>query len=130
MRLHIPIRLQSLANTRMHWRAMMRLKQQQRSATKLSMLGKPVPPLPLIVIITRIGPRKLDDDNLAAACKYVRDQVAECVGVDDGSPLYTWVYRQRNDGRHQHGVEVEIVHRNTDTIHQETTPQVLCQAKS
>lgn len=111
MRLHIPIRLRSLLNTRMHWRAMARLKKEQRKATKLSLVGKSLPPPPLIVTITRIGPRKLDGDNLQGACKYVRDQIAEHVGIDDGSPLYTWTYKQRNDGRHQYGVEVEIVSR-------------------
>lgn len=109
MRLHIPIRLQSLANTRMHWWAMARLKKQQRNATRLSLIGKPVPHLPVVVTITRIGPCKLDDDNLAAACKYVRDQIAEHIGVDDGSPLYTWVYKQRVTSMEQYGVDVEIV---------------------
>lgn len=109
MRFYIPIELPSLANTRMHWRKMAALKKKQREATAYCMVGKVIPPLPLIVTITRIGPCKLDDDNLASACKYIRDQIAEVVGMDDGSPFYTWGYEQRKGERGQYGVEVEII---------------------
>lgn len=109
MRFHIPIRLQSLANmSHQHWRKLARLSRKQKKATARCIHGKEIPPPPLTIIITRIGPRRLDDDNLASACKYIRDQIATTVGVDDGSPLYTWVYRQRNEGRGQYGVDVEI----------------------
>lgn len=108
MRVYVPIKLPSLANTRMHWRAMAKIKQQQRRAVKYALIGKTVPPLPLTITITRIGARKLDDDNLRSACKYVRDQIAEFVGVDDGSTLYTWRYDQRTAPRGQHGIGIEI----------------------
>ena len=112
MRFHIPIRLQSLANmSHQHWRKLAKLSQKQKEATAYCMVGKVIPPLPLTVTITRIGPRKLDDDNLASACKYVRDQIAEVVGTDDGSPLYTWIYKQQIGDRGQYGVEVEIAER-------------------
>ena len=107
---HISIKLPSLLNTRMSWQAMAALKKKQRKATKRAMKGALIPPLPLLVTITRSGPVKLDDDNLQGACKYVRDQIAEEVGVDDGSPLYTWKYEQK---RGPHGVEVEIVARQS-----------------
>ena len=105
---HIPIKLPSLANIRLNWRAFASLKKSQKVATMVCMVGKPIPPLPLLITITRIGPRKLDDDNLASACKYTRDQIATTVGVDDGSDLYTWRYAQRK-GRY--GVDVEIIER-------------------
>lgn len=113
MTYHIPIRLPSLANARLHWKRLAALKKQQRAATLHAILGLPYRPKtyryptspPLIVTITRAGPRKLDDDNLAAACKYVRDQIAAIVGVDDGSPLYTWRYAQRKG---EYGVDVTI----------------------
>ncbi len=112
MKYHIPIELPSLANSRLHWRRMTSLKRGQRWATHISMKkcreSAAVPALPLVVTITRHGPRKLDDDNLAAACKYVRDQIAEEVGMDDGSPLYTWVYKQVTG---PYGVDVEIAPR-------------------
>lgn len=100
------MKLQSLANERLHWRQMAGIKRFQRSMTAACMHGHALPSPPLVVTITRVGPRRLDDDNLAAACKYVRDQIAAEVGVDDGSPLYTWQYEQRAG---DYGVEVEIV---------------------
>lgn len=110
MKVHIPIRLLSLPNTRMHWRTLDKLKRTQKAATAICLLGAKFPPMPVIVTITRIGPRKLDDDNLAAACKYVRDVIARRIGVDDGSDLYTWRYQQRKG---EYGVDVEIVTRPT-----------------
>lgn len=113
MKFHIPIKLPSLANARMHWKKMAALKQKQREATAVMLhVSGPIPALPLIVTITRIGPRVLDDDNLASSCKYVRDQIATAIGVDDGSPLYTWRYKQRAG---HYGVEVEINPRVDET---------------
>lgn len=114
MRFHIPIRLPSISNTRMHWRAVAQLKKRQRGATMYCMCAadrKAIPKLPLVITITRIGPRKLDDDNLVGACKYIRDQIAQVIGTDDGSPLYTWRYEQRVGKREKYGVDVEIVTR-------------------
>ncbi len=111
MRFTVPIRLPSLANTRLHWRAMASLKKKQKAAVRVVMHGLALPPPPLTVTITRVGPGKLDDDNLAGAAKYVRDQIAAAVGVDDGSPLYTWRYGQRTGRAGEYGVEVEITKR-------------------
>lgn len=108
MKFYIPIELPSLLNLRISWRKMVRLKKQQKLATKLCMNGTAIPPLPLTVTITRVGPRRLDDDNLQGACKYVRDQIAAVVGVDDGNSKYTWIYKQRTGG---YRVEVDITHR-------------------
>lgn len=51
----------------------------------------------LEVTLTRIGPScGLDDDNLAAALKGVRDGVADALGFsDDRDPLLHWHYGQR-----------------------------------
>lgn len=105
----LPIRLPSLANERRWW-VIMRLKKTQKEETWYALRDVTVPPLPLVITITRHGPKTLDDDNLAAACKYVRDEIARKVGVDDGSPLYTWVYKQAT-GRYS--VTVEIAARGT-----------------
>jgi len=56
--------------------------------------NKPRPALPCTVLMTRIAPRKLDDDNLRGAFKAVRDQVAAWLGVDDADPRVTWAYAQ------------------------------------
>ncbi len=106
MNVTIPIRLPSLANCRMHWRAMDRLKRQQKTAVAVFLNGEKAPDLPAVVTITRIGPRALDDDNCAGACKYVRDQIARWYGVDDGSRLYRWVYAQERSKTY--GVRIQI----------------------
>lgn len=87
---------------------MVRIKTKQKKAVAQKMKGLEIPPMPLFVSLVRIGPVRLDDDNLRAACKYVRDEIARIVGVDDGSPLYTWDYKQRIG---KYGVDVEIVTR-------------------
>ncbi len=55
----------------------------------------PVAP-PKSVLFVRLGPKELDDDNLAGAFKAVRDQVAKEFGVTDapGGPV-KWVPAQR-----------------------------------
>lgn len=112
MTVRIPIRLESLANlSHLHWYRLRKIANTHKEATYYCLLNQPIPPLPLLVTITRIAPRKLDDDNLQGACKYVRDQIAAKVGVDDRSDQYTWKYKQRNDGVRVYGVEVEITGR-------------------
>ena len=124
MKYVIPMKLPSLANmtTRVHWRKILKIKKNQQQLTLYTLTGlvtKPkkwstimgemeVPKLPLVVHITRVGPRKLDGDNLQSACKYVRDMIAYIVGTDDGSPLYTWDSSQRIG---PYSVEVEITPR-------------------
>lgn len=49
---------------------------------------------PLVVTITRVGPRRLDDDNATGSAKPVRDAVAAVLGVDDGDPRVTWKVEQ------------------------------------
>ncbi len=108
MKFRVPIKLPSLANLRVHFWAMAKLKKGQRKKVKYAMRDLIIPRLPLTVTITRLGPRRLDDDNLAASCKYVRDEIAAKVGTDDGSSLYTWVYKQCTG---KYAVDIEIVQR-------------------
>jgi hypothetical protein len=61
----------------------------------------------VVVRLTRIGPRKLDSDNVAGACKATRDGVADWLGVDDGDESRVrWVYAQE---RGAYGVRVEVL---------------------
>jgi hypothetical protein len=91
----IPIPLPSAANLREHWTARHRRIKSQRVAVAWVINNKPRPDLPCIVTLTRISPRKLDDDNLQGAFKGVRDEVADWLGVDDGDSRVTWLYAQR-----------------------------------
>lgn len=109
MRFHVPLRLPSLANLHsLTWQRLSGIKRKHKTATRRAMSGFVPPKPPWVVIITRVGKRKLDGDNLYYACKFVRDEIARIIGVDDGSGLYTWDYRQRIG---EYGVEIEVLTR-------------------
>jgi hypothetical protein len=108
LNIEIPLKLQSAANLHEHWRKRHARIKSQREAVKLTrrcgagrfafdqcvaavMRGEA-----LTVTLTRISPRKLDSDNLAFAFKGIRDQVAEELGLDDGSDDLDWRYRQES----------------------------------
>jgi hypothetical protein len=87
LRAILPIRTVNSLNTREHWgtkstRAKRERNQVRYELTKL----QPLPALPWVVVLTRIGKgtRPMDDDGLAASLKHIRDEVAACAGVDDG----------------------------------------------
>jgi hypothetical protein len=63
-------------------------------------------PVPCTITITRLGPRKLDDDNLASSAKHVRDGIADKLGVDDGDDRLTWRYSQEKSSTY--GVRIKI----------------------
>ena len=85
------LRLVSEANTRAaaHW-ARTKRTELARAVVGRAFRGVALPPLPLRVCLTRVGPRTLDDDNAAGACKALRDAVAAAVGVDDADPRVAW----------------------------------------
>ena len=60
---------------------------------------------PVAVVLTRGAPRALDDDNLAAAFKSIRDGLADAWHVDDADPRVTWLY---NDAKTAERVFVEV----------------------
>lgn len=65
--------------------------------------------LPVEVIMTRYGPRELDEGcGLNASLKPVRDGVADYFGPLDNDPRYTWTYRQETTRPGQYGVGVEF----------------------
>jgi hypothetical protein len=95
----VPIKIESEMNKRDHWAVRKKRFDAQRTAVWAAWprkRGKPQTlPLPVVVTLTRIGKRRLDDDNCAGGCKAVRDQIAMMLGVDDGDVnRVTWVYEQ------------------------------------
>jgi hypothetical protein len=93
--LDLPLRLRSAANLREHWAEKARRIAQHRMLGRYAMVGISVPPRGLLRCrLTRIGPRRLDDDNLAAAFKGLRDGIAQAAGIDDGDARWAWVYTQ------------------------------------
>jgi hypothetical protein len=92
----LPMRLVNGLNAREHWGARKRRAASQRGPVALSMRPHLLTlPAPWAIQITRIGPRRMDSDGLAAACKHVRDGVADALGIDDGDERATWLYAQR-----------------------------------
>mgnify|MGYP001570560197 FL=1 len=62
----------------------------------------------IVVTLTRVAPRLMDDDNLAGALKACRDQVATHLRVDDRDSCVRWVVEQRKGGVREYAVEVRI----------------------
>lgn len=98
------VRVRSAANLREHPMARHRRTASQREVarlftwTRLQSVRLRHTPGPwceaLIVTFTRTGPKALDTDNLASACKALRDGVAEALGYDDADPHVEWRYAQ------------------------------------
>lgn len=113
--LDIPgMRLPSASNLREHWAKRAGRTKKQRHAIWLAWRSRKLHQLEfpwtadsahVTVTLTRIGPRRLDDDNLAASFKATRDQVAAELGIDDGSERLEWRYRQEKGA---YGIRVEI----------------------
>ena len=80
------LRLVSEGNAREnHFAKAKRVREQKQIVAAFFRVKRPErPPFPLVVTITRLGPRALDSDNLAGSGKHVRDSVASWLGVDDG----------------------------------------------
>lgn len=73
-----------------------------------SMIGHEILPTPCTVTFRRIGPQKLDDDNLARSFKWVQDQVARRLHVDDGDGSVVWQYTQEVIGKRVYGLVITI----------------------
>lgn len=69
-------------------------KKLQQGSFYIAVLAIPRPTEPIRVRMIRLGPRRMDDDNLASSFKHLRDAVAKWVGVDDGEAFYEWVCEQ------------------------------------
>jgi hypothetical protein len=116
-RLHVVtitgMRLVSRANAREHWRksAARTEQERQRLGGALATATERLPKLKAgecaRVLVTRIGPRTLDDDNLQGSGKAVRDAIAEWLGVDDGDRT-RFVCRVAQE-RGPYAVRVEIL---------------------
>lgn len=89
-------------------------RKQHRDVTRWSLLGVLLAEgvkLPVDVTITRIAPRKLDDDNLAASAKSVRDGIADALGCKDNDPRVTWTYAQERGAAKAYAVRILVAQR-------------------
>jgi hypothetical protein len=124
--LYLPIETKSESNAREHWRNRQRRAKTQRAIATLEMLAhrhKPDPmTTPLAITLTRIAPRPLDDDNLPAALKAIRDGLADALlpqtagnarrrWAHDNTAAITWHYAQRTGQPHERAVTITITRR-------------------
>jgi hypothetical protein len=100
----VPVKATFTLNSREHWSARARKRKAERRSVGLAYRNAFIrtPSFTLsgpswktyVVTLTRIGPRKLDSDNVQGALKAIRDEVAAQLGIDDGDPRITWKYEQ------------------------------------
>lgn len=103
--IHLPVRLVSVANLREHWRVRaIRAKGHRQAA----LMVPKEPGLPCTVLLTRIAPRQLDDDNLRSAFKALRDGIADRLGVKDNDPRVRWEYAQERGRPKEYAARVTI----------------------
>lgn len=94
----VPVATPSVSNQRIHWRKRHAQTKLQRGVTAMAWRAAELkaPPLPVVVSLTRVSPRTLDDDNLRGSLKAVRDEIAKVLSVDDGdTKRIAFAYDQR-----------------------------------
>lgn len=114
------IRLTASTNAREgHWSARSARAAAQRHGARLTMKGlmrKPPEAAGYRIRMTRVAQRKLDDDNLAAALKHIRDGIADWIGINDGSDRLLWQCADVSAGRAVYGVLIEVWERTEAEI--------------
>lgn len=111
IKLNLPIKTVSESNARGHWS-----KRHKRAAAQRTCIGLALRPMtfgltfPCTVLLARIAPRQLDDDNLRGALKACRDGAADALGVKDNDPRVVWAYDQRKGAPREYAVEIQVTH--------------------
>jgi hypothetical protein len=65
----------------------------------------------IVVTFMRISPRRWDDDAPPAACKSLRDGIADALGIDDRDPRCVWRYEQTKGKPNEYRVDIRIERR-------------------
>lgn len=109
----LPIKLVSEANQREHWAKKAARVKRQRGIVRVALMAATTAAeratLPSEVVITRIAPRRLDDDNAVGACKAVRDSIAAVFGFDDRNQAVRWTVNQERGAAKEYAVRIVIV---------------------
>ena len=111
----IPIRLVSEANISDHWTKKHKRKQKVRILLLSYLPDLSNCHLPCKVVLTRIAPRKLDDDNLRTAFKFVRDVLADklipgkAAGRADDDERIEWCYEQLKGNPKEYAIKIIII---------------------
>ncbi len=106
------LRTVSTANAREHWRARAERSRNERAAVRAHFQHEQIAPLEFgetcVVKLTRIGPARMDSDNVIGSFKAIRDQVADCLGVDDGDEATIVFKYAREKGEFAVRIELEV----------------------
>ncbi len=103
-------RIESVMNQREHWAKKASRAKRQRTQAWAELRGVQLPTFigSLRIKLTRIAPRVLDSDNLAAAFKATRDGIADWLRVDDGDRRLTFEYAQERGAPKYYAVRIEV----------------------
>lgn len=106
----LPIRTVNESNGQHgHWSAKSKRRKTQREAVAWAFQNRPLPPLPVVVTLTRISAGSLDEhDNLRGSMKSIVDEIAKLYALPDKDPRFEWRYDQAKAKRGQYGVRVCI----------------------
>ena len=105
----VPVRLISESNQREHWRARHKRKKDQQEMVSAAWPRRARVSLPCVVTLTRVGPKRLDSDNLAGSFKHCQDFLAKLLKVDDGDVANVmWQYKQEPVGKREYRLKVRI----------------------
>ena len=108
--------LASEANLSEHWSVKRKRHETQRFLVRSSFnFNAPESiPIPCTIRMTRIAPRQLDEDNLIASFKWIKDTIADFIvsglprGRADGNRKMTWHYSQQKRKPKEYALEIEI----------------------
>ncbi len=111
----LPLRLVSEMNFKEHWTKKYRRAKYQKKAVSLMLnSNRKKILLPCKVVLTRVAPRKFDSDNLQAAFKSIRDEIASHLipglkpGRADDDGRIEWFYEQKKGETKEHSVLIDI----------------------
>lgn len=96
-----------------HWRKRKALVDMQKYHVQMMLKGYDLP-YPCHVALRRFGVKLMDEDNLYASLKSIRDAVADKIrpglrpGVADGCPGITWSYAQEKCKKLNSGVLITV----------------------
>jgi hypothetical protein len=110
--LQFPHRLRSQVHSQSrHWRTVATQRKKERTLARTvleaHLLGL-ASPVSATITLTRIAPKRLDDDNLQTVFKSLRDGVADWLEIDDGSPQLTWCYAQAKGQPREYAVRIGL----------------------
>jgi len=87
----VPLHLAPVGNRREHHYTRRRRVAREIAAVLAALQPFKPPPLPVTILLVRVGWNRLDADGLVGACKSAGlDAVSTWLGVDDRSPLLHW----------------------------------------